>query len=131
MKAGIGQRGGKGVNESDLDKTSRPRSEAVEPREQRDSVILCQTKSLSLSPRGFLCLRRLLSLPPFSFTYFYLFLFAPIRVITRPFSPPPPSPPTPSFFVSLLHRPLSPDFKLRGNFNSNIPRFIDNLTGYI
>lgn len=37
------------VNESDLDKTSRPQNEAVEPREQRDSVVLCQIVSLSPS----------------------------------------------------------------------------------
>lgn len=77
MKAGIGQRG---VNESDLDKTSRPRSEAVEPREQRDSVILCQTKSLSLSPRGFLCLCRLLS-PPLSLSLTFIYFYSPLSVL--------------------------------------------------
>lgn len=67
----------KGVNESDLDKTSRPRSEAVEPREQRDSVVLCQTRwSLSLSPRPFSVPPDFYLRPFFSFTYFYLFLFA-------------------------------------------------------
>jgi hypothetical protein len=88
----------RGVNESDLDKTLRPWSEAVEPREQRDSVVLCQT--VSLSPSG----QRSLSLQIFisslslslslsverarscSFTYFYLHLFATVRIITPLFS---------------------------------------------
>lgn len=52
-----------GVNESDLDKTSRPRSEAVEPREQRDSVVLCQTVSLSPSAHRSLSLQTFISSP--------------------------------------------------------------------
>lgn len=107
MKAGIGQRG---VNESDLDKTSRPRSEAVEPREQRDSVILCQTKSLSLSPRGFLCLCRLLS-PPLSLSLTFIYFYSPLSVLLHGrFHLLLLLPSLLSFFVSLLHRPLSPDF---------------------
>lgn len=72
------------VNESDLDKTSRPQSEAVEPREQRDSV-LCQMVSLSPSAQRALSLalslQTFISPPHFSFTYFYLRLFATVRII--------------------------------------------------
>lgn len=52
-----------GVNESDLDKTSRPRNEAVEPREQRVSVVLCQTVSLSPSAHRSLSLQTFISSP--------------------------------------------------------------------
>jgi len=51
----------RGVNESDLDKTLRPWSEAVEPREQRDSVVLCQTVSLSPSGQRSLSLQTFIS----------------------------------------------------------------------
>lgn len=77
----------KGVNESDLDKTSRPRSEAVEPREQRDSVVLCQARwSLFLSPPLSLSLPTFIS-ARFSFAHFYLFRLASIRFITTLLSP--------------------------------------------
>lgn len=129
MKAGIGQRGGKGVNESDLDKTSRPRSEAVEPREQRDSVILCQTKSLSLSPRGFLCLCRLLS-PPLSLSLTFIYFYSPLSVLLHGrfhlLSHPLSSHSSCRYFIGHFHRTSNSEVILIQTF-----RFIDNLTGYI
>lgn len=127
MKAGIGQRGGKGVNESDLDKTSRPRSEAVEPREQRDSVILCQTKSLSLSPRGFLCLCRLLS-PPLSLSLTFIYFYSPLSVLLHGrfhlLSHPLSSHSSCRYFIGHFHRTSNSEVIL-------IQTFLDNLTGYI
>lgn len=71
------------VNESDLDKTSRPQNEAVEPREQRDSVVLCQIVSLSPSAQRSLFPSRLLSHLPISlsltFIYVCLQLFGLLR----------------------------------------------------
>lgn len=70
------------VNESDLDKTSRPQSEAVEPREQRDSV-LCQMVSLSPSVQHSLFPYRLLSLFPISLSLTFIYVCLPLFGLLR------------------------------------------------
>lgn len=99
MKAGSRQRGWMRVT------LTKHRGHGAKPLSRENKEIL----SSFVKPSSYLCLPAAFSVSadfyltaPFSFTYFYLFLFAPIRIITRLFS---------SFvlFVSSFYRLLWPD----------------------